>query len=79
MHYQQTRQVHVSRSVLGKIPRKPIKRIGDEVRSVFCALSNKSVVEILPFFKRVTDCNSHKVIDSTSNVFIILMGFTFLI
>lgn len=45
-------QIHVSRNVLAKVPRKLKKTIADEVRSIFYASSKKKALEFFEQFKR---------------------------
>ena len=44
-------QIHVSRNVLAKVPRKLKKTIADEVRSIFYASSKKKALEFFEQFK----------------------------
>ncbi len=44
-------QVHVSRNVLAKVPRKLKKVIGDEIRSIFYASSRQKAMEFFDQFK----------------------------
>ena len=44
-------QVHVSRNVLAKVPRKLKKAVGDDLRSIFYASSKKKAVEFFGLFK----------------------------
>jgi putative transposase len=44
-------QIHVSRNVLAKVPRKLKKIIGDEVRSIFYASSKKKALRFFESFK----------------------------
>ena len=44
-------QVHVSRNVLAKVPRKLKETIGDELRSIFYASSKKKALEFFDQFK----------------------------
>ena len=44
-------QVHVSRNVLAKVPRKLKKTIADELRSIFYASSRKKALEFFEQFK----------------------------
>jgi putative transposase len=44
-------QIHVSRNVLAKVPRKLKKTIGDEVRSIFYASSKKKAFRFFESFK----------------------------
>jgi putative transposase len=44
-------QVHVSRNVLAKVPRKLKKVIGDEIRSIFYASSRQKAMELFDQFK----------------------------
>ena len=44
-------QIHVSRNVLAKVPRKLKKRIADEVRSIFYASSKQKAMEFFQQFK----------------------------
>lgn len=44
-------QIHVSRNVLAKVPRKLKKTIGDEVRSIFYASSKKKALRFFESFK----------------------------
>jgi putative transposase len=44
-------QIHVSRNVLAKVPRKLKKTIADEVRSIFYASSRKKALEFFDQFK----------------------------
>lgn len=44
-------QVHVSRNVLAKVPRKLKKAVGDDLRSIFYASSKKKAMEFFGLFK----------------------------
>jgi len=44
-------QVHVSRNVLAKVPRKLKKAVGDDLRSIFYASSKKKALEFFGLFK----------------------------
>jgi len=44
-------QVHVSRNVLAKVPRKLKKAVGDDLRSIFYASSKKKAVKFFGLFK----------------------------
>jgi len=44
-------QIHVSRNILAKVPRKLKKTIGDEVRSIFYASSKKKALRFFESFK----------------------------
>lgn len=45
-------QIHVTRNVLAKVPRKLKKMIGDEIRSIFYACSKKKALEFFYRFKK---------------------------
>jgi len=45
-------QVHVSRNVLAKVPKKLKKKVADDMRSIFYASSKKKAVEFFEIFKR---------------------------
>ena len=44
-------QVHVSRNVLGKVPEKLKKAVGDDLRSIFYASSEQRAMEFYDIFK----------------------------
>ena len=44
-------QVHVSRNVLAKVPRKLKKAVGDDLRSIFYASSKKKAIQFFGLFK----------------------------
>jgi putative transposase len=44
-------QIHVTRNVLAKVPRKLKKRIGDEIRSIFYASSKQKAMQFFEQFK----------------------------
>ena len=48
-------QVHVSRNVLAKVPRKLKKAVGDDLRSIFYASSKKKAMEFFGIFKEKWD------------------------
>lgn len=48
-------QIHVTRNVLAKVPRKLKKVIGDEIRSIFYASSKKKALAFFEQFKRRWD------------------------